>query len=1188
MRRHNWSFPSRLALAVGLLVAWQAVVFAQAKPGSAPGAKEESTELRGKDAFSLERFEYSLFDEKAKTIQKRMSDIRKKKQEKLQTLIAARRPSANRASHLFRLAETMREEAKYQYLLARERYDQEYDCYEEKRCTTMPIEPHEQNREALEHYRTILREHQTYRRIDEVKYHLGRAALDAGKTRKDIQLQKEGVQSLDGMIQDHPQTRYVPQAHLALAEYFFETDSLFYAKTHYEKIIQNFPKSPMFNYALYKLGWVYFNLTEFEKTITTFKKVIASISGQGVSRGRVEFRAQALNDLIVAWAEIDNGWMDARRYFLQEVGEEDTYKKLEKMAGLLVSKDKDYEAIDLYKHLIEHDKASPKVVEFYDAIWEVGRKVEDDQGIERFINEFAAYFDHRGTWWTANRGDVNVSARADEMVSTGLNYLANRYHRAAQKLDDKRKASGAEYEKAAHYYERILSRFPDHPQTYVYSFYFAEILYHQLKDYEKAARRYEVVLDRDKKGKYVEDAALGVIYAIEEMMVQQGLKERGKKEIEYVAREKETDIRAQDLKPIPRTELADLESRYVAAADTYVKTLEEALGDPAFKKKYPRRGEKIPNIMFIAAQTFYKHGQFAEAVNRLMVIFDLYPKHKMASIAVTTIIDAYARLKHWDKIEKWARSLIEQRNFKVKTKSELQQMIAIALTESARDLTKARRFDEAVAVQEKLVMEFGGRNKELASKAQYNIGVIHETARRFPEAVEAYSRVLRDYPKEDIAVQAQFDIGVVYENQTEFLKAAEAFIKLQRFKSHDKAADALRNAGLIYEATEQYRLAHETFERYIKTFKTQDDLSKVAFHSADVLTRSGEPKDYVSAAKAFERIAKSYGKKDAQYKLRSVVGAALALKKANKTKHRRKVVKLLRSALAMWAKLDPSTPPVPGSKAAKRIEKAKAARLKAMKARAKAIEEGRKPKPLKVAKKKAKKKATGPTEEIEASTKAYAALGALELAEYTFDDYDKLTIEAIRKKGPKKGKFDVKLLKKTLIAKAESLGDAEKAFEYVLSFKDPGMAAAGAFRGGQLMYKFAQSLFNAPVPPELTDEEDIDEYRFQLGEFAAPIEEKSLKRFTQALKKALEDDVYNKWSRKSAEYAAKVNPDEFPLSQFTVAPDKTKDTLTSTSFIKILRRGDQVVDFSKSKDEQEEEEDEGEGDGAGETTGGSQ
>ena len=66
-------------------------------------------------------------------------------------------------------------------------------------------------------------------------------------------------------------------------------------------------------------------LAEFEKTIDSFHKVIAAVGGE--NSGMIEFREQALNDLIQAYAEIDNGWQQARDYFLKEIGEKDTYAK---------------------------------------------------------------------------------------------------------------------------------------------------------------------------------------------------------------------------------------------------------------------------------------------------------------------------------------------------------------------------------------------------------------------------------------------------------------------------------------------------------------------------------------------------------------------------------------------------------------------------------------------------------------------------------------------------------------------------------------------------------------------------------------------------------------------------------------------------------------------------------------------
>ncbi len=1086
-----------ITMPIGAPVVWAQPAAPAAE--TAPAAPEGGKPLAGKGGFSLDQLERANFDEKAKAIQAKMSELRQKKIDTLDKLLAQGPPSEKKADVLFRLAEAHWEESKYQYLLARDTYDKNMTCFEEKRCAEEPTEPVEDYSVALGYYRQVLAQFPAYNRIDEVMYYLGKAAMQAGRGRKDSQLTKEGVKHLQDLVQQHPKSRFIAESHLALGEYFFETDSLFYAKTNYEKIIQSFPNSPLYNYALYKLGWVYFNLTEYEKTIDTFKKVVAAVEKQNI----VEFREQALNDLVVTYAELDNGWRMARDYFMKQVGEVDTYKKLDRMAGLLGSKDRDDEAIDLYKHLIDHDKVAAKVVEYFDAIMELRRKIGDMGEIETEINTLVAFLDDKGAWRNANKGNADVGQAANDLMATNLFFLANHYHQDAQKADDQKKPSGPQYERAAHYYAMFLDRFPEHKEAYKLSFYYAEILYDQIKDYEKAAAQYEKVISRDSKGEFVEDAALGAVYAIEGLMVKAGLRPEVKQgEIEYV--EEKRDLK-DEMAPIPKTPLHDLEQRYIAAADAYVKVMNTALQDEAFRKKYPDRGKMIPNIMFIAAQTFYMHGEFRDAVERLMVIFDLYPKHRMASVAVNVIIDCYARLKHWEKIEEWARKLIKERNFKVKTKEELEQMIAIAKTEHARDLTKQRMFDEAVRVQREIVDEFGRSNPKLASAALYNVGVIHESARRFPQAVEAYEEVIKRYPKEEVAVKAQFDIGVLYENQTQFAEAATAFIEMERFKENEQASDAIRNAGLIYAALEEYDKAHDTFERYVKLFPKKEDASVVAFQSAETISRKDDPKAQIEAAKTFEKVAKAFGKSDVQYKIRAIAAAGVAYKKADKVKNRRVATKLLEGALKDWNKLNEKEP--------------------------------------------------GKAED---ATKAYAAMAALELAEYAFDDFDAMKIEAVNKRGD----FDMNLLGKTLKGKAEALQDTSVAFDKVLAFQDPGMAAAAAFRLGQLYYEFAEGLFNAPVPPGLT-EDDIDEYRFQLEEIAAPIQEKALTAFTLALKQALDKNVYNKWSRLSAEYAAKVNPDEFPISSFRLKPDKTKDTVQSTNFIRVIRQGDTVVDFTK-------------------------
>jgi TolA-binding protein len=1113
-------------------------------PSASAQADKDSGKLK-KAGFSLDRYDQSQFDERARRSHARMSSIRQKKIQNLEGIIKSNRPYKNKADVLFRLAEAHRGESKYRYMLRRDVYDKAMECYDEKRCTQEPPEPNEDFSVSLDYYRQVLSNFPTYRRIDEVMYYLGRAALRAGKTRKDVQLQKEGVKYLDDLVQLHQKSKLIAKAYLSLGEHHFETDNLYSAKNAYEKIVFNYKRSSMFNYALYKLGWVYFNLAEFEKTVKTFQQVVASI-GKGANRARIEFRSQALNDLIVTWVEIDDGWKAARPYFLKEVGEVETYKKLEKMAGLLVGKDKSDEAIDLYNHLIEHDKVNASVVEYMDAILEIRHAIGSVPELETFINRFLTMFDKKAKWHASNQRDSELLDRVDEIASTQLHWLANQFHVTAEKNQKKRLPHDVQYSKAAKYYSQFINLFPEHKKSYRVSYDYAEILYWELNDYARAAEQYERVIERDTKGKYMESAAYNVVFCMEKLMVKEGLKKEVKGDYVVERKKNKKGLKDEDLKEIPRTPLHNLEERFIAAADTYVRLLKDAVSDPVFMKKNPKRGAKIPNMMYIAARTFYRHGDFKNAVSRLMVIFDLYPKHKYASIAVNDIIDAYVRLKHWEKIEEWARKLIRTRNFAVKTKSELEDMIAKSKNYQAVDFMKERNYDEAIRVQQELVDEFGKKNKSLAAQSLVNIAIIYDEARRFPEAVATFEEVIKRYKKEKVASQAQFEIAVLYEKQTKFAKAAEAFIRLKEFKDKspkecalygplvellpedhpDRKArparkcvdDAIRNASLLYAALGQNGEAHKAGELYVKTFKKYfkkyGDVKEVAFNSADVLQQQGDKKGYLAAAKKFQKIARTFGKKDLAYQLKAITFAGIALKKADKLKNRGKASKLFRKTLELYRRLN------------------KAPR--------------------------AKKGQPAPQVKLPKGVRGLAGRAQLELAEYAYDDYAKIRIKGL----DPSGRFSIRMLKKTLIAKAKSLESTQSTFGKVLEFKDPGIAAAAAFRGGQLYYEFANNLFNADVPPSL-DEEQTDEYRYQLEEYAQPVQAKALAAFTAALRAALQKNVYNKWSRMSAEYAAKVNKAEFPISTFSVKPNKTKDTVQSTSFIRSVRRGNTAVDFTK-------------------------
>ena len=1115
----------RLTVQVGFLLQLAAgSVFAQEPPPTEPPPDQPRGEKLKQSGFDLKKFENSSFDPKQIEQLESISRSRQEMISKLEQLLRDRPLYDNKAEIFFRLGEAYWEEAHYQYLKARSRYEKELEAFEDKRLATKPVEPKEDFAKALDYYRKVIQQFPDYARIDEVMYYLGRGALSQGKELQDRNLVKEGVTYFQKLVQNYPRSRFIANAYLELAEHFFETDSLYYAKTNYEKIINNFPQSPMFNYALYKLGWVYFNLREFPKTIETFQKVVSNI---GTSAGVISFRDQALDDLVKTWAEMEDSWRDALDYFKSQLKDEnDIYKRMETLASLYVSYDKDKEALELYNHFIDHSPTGTKVVDWLDATLSVQRKVNDFGKIEAEIRRILGYFEPSGRWMTANANDADARASANKLAETNLLWLANNWHVEAEKAEKLKKDDVANdlFKRAAADYAIFLDRFPDSKKAYLISFYYAEILYAKMKDYETALKKYQICIERDKKGQFVEEAALGVIYSAYELMVKAGIRERGKQSdtgvVTKVALSKE-DLKKQKETKIEKTPLHELEQAYVKGADQYVELLLTLRKDPEFVKKNPKRGERIPEIMFLSAETFYRHGQFEDAVARLNKIFDYDQNTKYAAVAAVTLVEAYARLHRWERVEEWCRKLIAIKNFQFKTKDQLDEFIAIAISEHANDLSKAQKNDEAVAEYIRLVKEFKG-NKKLASTALMNMAVMYERAKNIKAAVSTYERVIKEYKGEEVAAEAQFVIGVIYESQTRFADAAAAFMQMEKFKAHKDAPDSIWNAGLIREAQQDFPGAIKSLQKWMDLFKKGKDgkdraeAPTVFFKIGLLLERIGDKKALAAAADHYVKFAKAYPNEHVM-NVEAYARAGDILRRLDEqettdkklvTKNRTKATTLFTNAINEYPMAVQELVKYSGDQ--------------------------------KVAK--------------NATAQAYAAQSSYRLAEYVFMDFEAVKIPST---------LQIKVLKAGLIAKAEMHQKAEKAFDVVISTynKDAGWLGCASFREGRLYFDFAKELLDVPIPKGL-DPDQEDQYRAALEEFARPIQEKSRILLMTALNVAHEKGVYNKCAKEAGIFAARVDPDAFPISgEDQVKPDKTKDTLLSANFIRTLKRGSTVVDM---------------------------
>jgi tetratricopeptide (TPR) repeat protein len=386
-------------------------------------------------------------------------------------------------------------------------------------------------------------------------------------------------------------------------------------------------------------------------------------------------------------------------------------------------------ALELLNRMIQQHPIATEVVTWFGQILEIRKKINEFRALESCIRRILAFFDESGRWVMANQSNKSAIVQARQLGEVYLLFLANHWHLAAQKAEKqkKRKVASALYLRTARDYERFLARYPASTKAYMVHFYYAEVLYHELNDFRAAIAQYRFVMMKEPKGRYIEEAALGVIYSTYEEMCRQKVRDC-------------SDSKSAPAKPIKQTPLDPLEHDYIAAADLYVRKLLALREDPDFMKKEENKGcgAMIPEVMYMAADTFFVHGDFANALERLKKIFEYDPKHKFAAIASVRMIQAYARLRRWKSVEEWARKLIKERNYKFKSIDDLQRYIAIAINERAMDLAKRQRTIEAITELERLLREFG--TDQRSAEAIIKLASLYKKVNRIRDSKRMYRK----------------------------------------------------------------------------------------------------------------------------------------------------------------------------------------------------------------------------------------------------------------------------------------------------------------------------------------------------------------------------------------------------------------------------------------------------------------
>ena len=97
--------------------------------------------------------------------------------------------------------------------------------------------------------------------MDEVYFNLAFILMDLGD-------KAQALEFYNTLVKGFPNSEFVPDTYLAIGEYWFENNNAFKALGNYKKAA-TYSDSRVYIFALYKLGWCYYNVGESAKALET-------------------------------------------------------------------------------------------------------------------------------------------------------------------------------------------------------------------------------------------------------------------------------------------------------------------------------------------------------------------------------------------------------------------------------------------------------------------------------------------------------------------------------------------------------------------------------------------------------------------------------------------------------------------------------------------------------------------------------------------------------------------------------------------------------------------------------------------------------------------------------------------------------------------------------------------------------
>ncbi len=1039
------------------------------------------------------------YDQFRLSVELQVADKRRSQIENLQKIIQLTPDdSPEKPDLLFRMGELYFEESKHFFYEAN-RKDDDYiramnagDKAGQERAKADKEELLKKSKEfatlATDSYADIVQRFKDFKRTDEVLYFLGHNLMEQGDERKALAAYGRLIKQF---AKPPNVSKYLPDAYLAYAEYYFlnskgKRDQLLQALKYYQ-LAEQFPENQAYAFSIYKQGWCYFNLGDYEKAMDKFKAVVLygqfagaqAVEKDGGKGGRNTLIREARADYVKAFARSERAARNARADFGSVTGEdEEQWAMLRSLANLYYGDGKDREAALTYNTLIQLRPRSPEAPGFQgrivDCVLRAGNKKMTVDQVRRLVT---IHDDVVKSGAIKSDKDKKALEEARDLSERTLSNLAVNWHNEAKKTRD-----DDTFGYANEVYGDYLALFSDNKKAYDLRFFWSELLNDNLQRYDRSAEQYTLVFAQDialiekgeKPGKWMKNAAYNAVLAWDEVV----------KQAEQKGTLKNPDVSD----PAKKAEIAPLRKSLLDASERYL--------------KYVTDGDKQVEIAFKVANIYYRHNHFDEAVPRFAAIAEKHAAYKFENgekageLAANLILDTYNLQNDWAKVNEWARrfyadSKLAQGDFK----AQLAQVVEQSAFKLVNQMEANKEYAKAAEAYLAFVSEFP--RSEIAEKALFNASIDFYQAKMLDRAIETRKRIISQYPKSEFVPACIYANAEALEAIGDFAEAADHYEQYVRgFESSNakkapvkrssargrrgkaaapppsgkeqvweesKAQIALFNAGVFRDGLGQYRSALKNRERYLELWPSSPDAEAVFLSITSLHEKAGA---WTRAMKHLEEYERKYIRDPNKVLMAEGRIAQIYAEKLRKPRDARRIHGRI------WSYYE-------------KLNSAQKRRLD------------------------------------------NAALDAVARAHYELSDEDWRAFTSLKLRWGQ-GRYMADHFKKSLQDKVKAMGAVQKRYTQTVQFKSGDPAICALYKIGEALHHMADAVENAPMPKGAPEELQMA-IQDELASQALPIKEQAAEAYAVTVQKGQELDIFNDCFQKSlARLRDGYRPYQFP------------------------------------------------------------